>query len=62
MKTTPQRYVPVVEDVRLINEALDRQKRGALPFNIVFALGFYWFARFQVQSLILITINGPLVL
>jgi hypothetical protein len=27
MKTTPQRYVPVVEDVRLINETLDRQKR-----------------------------------
>jgi hypothetical protein len=39
MKTTPQRYVPVVEDVaRLINETLDRQERVALPFNI-FALG-----------------------
>jgi hypothetical protein len=37
MKTTPQRYVPVVEDVaRLINETLDRQEKGALPFNIVF--------------------------
>jgi hypothetical protein len=30
MKTTPQRYVPVVEDVaRLINETLDRQEKGA---------------------------------
>jgi hypothetical protein len=52
MKTTPQRYVPVVEDVaRLINETLDRQEKGALPFNIVFLLGFYWFARLLPSSL-----------
>jgi hypothetical protein len=35
MKTTPQRYVPVVEDVaRLINETLDRQEKEVLYHSI----------------------------
>jgi hypothetical protein len=37
MKTTPQRYIPVVEDVaKLINELLDKQEKGELPYNLVF--------------------------
>lgn len=37
MKTTPQRYIPVVEDVaRLINELLDKQAKGEFPHNLVF--------------------------
>lgn len=37
MKTTPQRFIPVVEDVaRLINEILDKQEKGDFPHNITF--------------------------
>jgi RecA/RadA recombinase len=37
MKTTPQRYIPVVEDIaRLINEILDKQEKGEFPHNITF--------------------------
>jgi hypothetical protein len=37
MKTTPLRYVPVVEDIaRLINEILDKQEKGEFPHNITF--------------------------
>jgi hypothetical protein len=37
MKTTPLRYVPVVEDIaRLINEILDKQEKGEFPYNITF--------------------------
>ena len=37
MKTTPQRYIPVVEDIaKLINEILDQQEKGEFPHNITF--------------------------
>ena len=37
MKTEPQRFVPVVEDIaRLMNEILDKQARGEFPYNITF--------------------------
>ena len=37
MKTEPQRFVPVVEDIaRLMNEILDKQARGEFPHNITF--------------------------
>lgn len=37
MKTEPQRFIPVVEDVaRLINEILDKQDKGEFPHNITF--------------------------
>lgn len=37
MKTTPQRYIPVVEDVaKLINDLLDKQAKGEFPYNLVF--------------------------
>jgi len=37
MKTEPQRFIPVVEDVaRLINEILDKQAKGDFPHNITF--------------------------
>jgi hypothetical protein len=43
MKTTPLRYVPVVEDIaRLINEILDKQEKG--EFHII--LHFMGFNRF----------------
>lgn len=36
-KTTPQRYVPVVEDIaKLMNELLDKQAKGEFPHNITF--------------------------
>lgn len=37
MKSEPQRFVPVVEDIaRLMNEILDKQARGEFPYNITF--------------------------
>jgi hypothetical protein len=37
MKTEPQRFVPVVEDIaRLMNEILDKQAKGEFPYNITF--------------------------
>jgi hypothetical protein len=37
MKTTPQRFVPVVEDIaKLMNEILDQQDKGEFPHNITF--------------------------
>lgn len=37
MKTTPQRHIPVVEDVaKLINDLLDKQAEGDFPHNLVF--------------------------
>jgi hypothetical protein len=37
MKTTPQRYIPVVEDIaKLINEILDKQEKGEFEHNITF--------------------------
>lgn len=37
MKTEPQRFVPVVEDIaRLMNEIMDKQARGEFPHNITF--------------------------
>jgi hypothetical protein len=37
MTTSPQRYVPVVEDIaRSMNELMDLQAKGELPFNITF--------------------------
>jgi hypothetical protein len=37
MKTTPQRYIPVVEDIaKLINELLDNQAKGEMPYNLTF--------------------------
>jgi len=37
MKTTPLRYIPVVEDIaRLMNEILDKQEKGEFPHNITF--------------------------
>src|ERR1035437_4949746 len=38
MKTEPQRFIPVVEDVaRLMNEIMDKQAREEFPHNITFA-------------------------
>ncbi len=37
MTTTPQRYIPVVEDIaRLMNTILDQQEKGDMPHNITF--------------------------
>lgn len=37
MKTEPQRFVPVVEDIaKLMNEIMDKQARGEFPYNITF--------------------------
>ena len=37
MKTTPLRFIPVVEDIaRLMNEILDKQEKGEFPHNITF--------------------------
>jgi len=37
MKTTPLRYIPVVEDIaRLMNEIMDKQEKGEFPHNITF--------------------------
>lgn len=37
MKSEPQRYIPVVEDIaRLMNEILDKQEKGEFPHNITF--------------------------
>lgn len=36
-KTTPQRFVPVVEDIaKLMNDLLDKQAKGEFPHNITF--------------------------
>ena len=37
MKTEPQRFIPVVEDIaKLINEILDKPAKGEFPHNITF--------------------------